>query len=54
MLEEKFNEMVMPMREESSEYFANQRDYLIALAMHNEYEFKSKSSVEDEGPSKFD
>lgn len=55
ILEEKFNSMVMPMREQSSQYFGDQRDYLLALALHNEFDFKSKSSVEEaQGISDFD
>ena len=53
-LEEKFKSLIMPMRENSSEYFVNQADYLNALALYNEFELKSKSSVEEVGTTDID
>lgn len=44
ILEDEFKKLIMPMREQSSEFFADQAGYLNALALYNEFELKSKST----------
>jgi hypothetical protein len=44
--------MVMPLREQASQFFNMQNDYLQSLAMNDK--LQTKSNVTLEGPSKFE
>jgi hypothetical protein len=44
----------MPMREEASMFFLQQTEYLTNLAKAGDPNLYTKTTIQDEGPSKFD